>query len=506
MLELKWMLPALTVMGMAHGQTILQSFDGDSGPGLAACESGVTHCDRPEMDAGTNGKQVVQVTWQNLRVYDTTGHLIRSTPMAEFVRKAGLNPVSSNPRIPNPPITPGPYEPHIVYDEFIDRWIVTVTGQSDSLLVSATSDVLGAWGGVYPSCLEGGPCLSYDPAVHLGYDKNGVYVCGGHLGDDNPLTIPAVAYDCFAIPSAEVRSIAQGTAPAHMNRRHNMPLDIMPAVDHNRSKSRAAPAFFAAKTCDRVVQGACQNSMNYPFHWVVDTFTWKGATGTYGEQEVKTDVGSTGDKWLYSKPCCGPLGSVPQAGNDKIVLRVAESHRLTNLVQFGSHLMGVLPSGPCTKDCGSQGQDTTNVMFYFDLDCSKTTACVVRQTAKISGATFNPEFATVGVDAAGNVGIVAESSTASTDLSVLLWTHRKTDPPNTFHGPTTVVAGTQPFSCLNTRDMATIGNAVGVLTALDPLDGSKLWTTQQWSGDATRCVWNTRIVEYKIGGAPAKKR
>ena len=75
--------------------------------------------------------------------------------------------------------------------------------------------------------------------------------------------------------------------------------------------------------------------MNFAFHWVVDTFTWKGATGSYGEHEVKTDIGSTQDKWLYSKPCCGPLGSIPQAGNNTIVLRVAESHRLANLVQFG---------------------------------------------------------------------------------------------------------------------------------------------------------------------------
>jgi outer membrane protein assembly factor BamB len=121
---------------------------------------------------------------------------------------------------------------------------------------------------------------------------------------------------------------------------------------------------------------------------------------------------------------------------------------------------------------------------------------VVSQTAKISGAGFNPSFATVGVDAAGNVGIVAVSSTASTNLSLLLW--RKSDPPNTFNGPITIVAGTQPYTCLNTNNMATIGNAAGVLTALDPLDGTKLWTTQQWSNDAARCVWNTRIVEYEV--------
>jgi hypothetical protein len=491
----------------APAQSILHSFDGDRGPGLATCESGVTHCDIPEMNVGASGKQVVQVTWQNVRIYNKDGRLLQSTPTATFIRKAGLNPVP-NQRNPNPAITPGPYEPTIAYDEFINRWIMTVTGQNDSLLVSATSDAMGSWGGVYPSCLDGGPCLTYDPAIHLGYDRNGVYLCGGHMGEDNPHTIPGIAYDCFAIPSVEVQRIGQGTPPAHINRGHKMPLDIYPAIDHNRSKPAESPALFVSKTCDRTVQGGCQNSMNFLFHWVVDTFRWNGATGNYnsgGEQEVKTDVGSIQDRWLYSKPCCGQLGTIPQAGNDTIALRVVESHRLTNLVQFGSHLQGVLTSGPCTHDCGPQGMDTNNVMFWFDLDCSKLTACVVSQTAKISGASFNPVYATVGVDAAGSIGIVAESITPSTDLSVLLWTHRKADPANAFSGPTTIVSGTQPYTCLNTRNMATIGNAVGVLTALDPLNGARLWTTQQWSNDATRCVWNTRIVEYQIAGAAASQ-
>src|ERR1035441_2745975 len=128
-LRLLSLVPCLLFLaGVASAQTIVRSFDGDSGPGLAVCESGVTHCDRPEMDMATNGKQVVQVTWQNVRIYNTSGRLLRSTPMTAFIRKAGLNPVSANTRIPNSPATSGPYEPHIVYNEFINRWIVTVTG------------------------------------------------------------------------------------------------------------------------------------------------------------------------------------------------------------------------------------------------------------------------------------------------------------------------------------------------------------------------------------------
>jgi hypothetical protein len=239
----------------------------------------------------------------------------------------------------------------------------------------------------------------------------------------------------------------------------------------------------------------------------VDTFTWNGVTGTWntgGEQLVKTDVGSKQNKWLYNKPCCGPTAIFPQAGSNAISLRAAESHRLTNLAQFGSHLHGVLGSGPCTNQCGSQGTDTNNIMFWVDMDCSNPAACLVSQTTKIAGD-FNPEFAAVGVDSAGNVGIVAISSTATTNLSILLWTHRKSDPPNTFNGPTTVIAGTQPYTCEENRNFASIANPVGVQTALDPADGKTLWVSQHWANDAAPCVWNTRIVGYQISSAGSAK-
>src|ERR1051325_9521611 len=145
-----------------------------------------------------------------------------------------------------------------------------------------------------------------------------------------------------------------------------------------------------------------------------------------------------------------------------------------------------MPSGPCKGKCGPQGADNSNIAFWVDLDCSKPDACVVSQTAKLSAPGVNPVYPTVGVDGSGNVGIIANTANAETDLSIVLWTRRKSDPPNTFRGPATVIAGTQPFTCLNTRDMATVGNAVGVLTALDPQDHTKLWTTEQWGGDTAR--------------------
>src|SRR5947207_1522707 len=163
---MRFILIIVLTSACAMAQPIVRSFEGDAGPGLEVCQT-FNHCDRPEMDVGTNGKQVVQVTWQNVLVYDPSGRLLKSTPMAEFIRNTGLDPI--------PPKTKGPYEPHITYNEFIGRWMMTVTGLNDCLLVSATSDFMSPWKGVYLSCLDGGPCLNYDAANHIGFDKNGVY-------------------------------------------------------------------------------------------------------------------------------------------------------------------------------------------------------------------------------------------------------------------------------------------------------------------------------------------
>lgn len=144
-------------------------------------------------------------------------------------------------------------------------------------------------------------------------------------------------------------------------------------------------------------------------------------------------------------------------------------------------------------------------MFYVDLDCANPAACLVSQTAKISGSDFNPQFGTVGVDAKGNVSIVAVSSTSKTYLSLLSWSRRRTDPPNIFAGPKTILSGTQPHTCLPNQNMMNTGSTVGILTVRDPLDPMRLWTSQQWGNSAQPCVFTTRIVEYQID-APRKAK
>ncbi|WP_341704918.1 hypothetical protein [Ferrovibrio sp.] len=488
-------LGVVAISGIASAQ-VVSSFDGDMGPGLEVCGAAnpPTHCDRAEMDIAASAEQVVQVTWKNVRVYDKSGKLLKSTPLADVIRAAGLDPTLSKG-------SGQQFEPHIIYNEFIERWVITVTCRNDCTLVSQSSDATEGWGGTYLSCLQGGDCLNRNPGLKLGYDRNGVYICGGHIGDDNPQTVPGVAYDCFAVPGEEIRKIAQGEEPTHLNRTHSMPLDIVPVIDHNPTKAASAPAYFVNKSCDRAAQYGCQRSTNTSFHWIVNTFTWSGVTGRYNggasQQIIKTGVGSRENVWLYNSPCCGETMSIPQAGSD-VTLRAATSHRLMNVVQYGAKLYGVLGTGPCIESCGAQGADANNILIWVELDCTNPDACLVSQTGKIAGADRHYEFGTIGVDDVGNLGIVGTASSAQENLSVVLWTRKVDDPANTVNGPQIVVAGTRPYTCLNHRGMVPMGNSVGILTALDPADRKTLWATQQWANDASPCVWNTRIVGYRL--------
>jgi hypothetical protein len=347
-------------------------------------------------------------------------------------------------------------------------------------MVSASADPNGAWQGIYLD-MNGN-----DPGIHLGYDKNGVYLSefDANAHDANTSTY---SYADFAIPSAEMQWT--GTfAPAHLNKSSGTPLDGQPAIDHDTTKSATAPAFFTCKTCPA---GGCQNNANFAFKWLVTTVTWNGTTATYSaDQLVDTNLGSTASLWLYNAPL-----AVPQAGTS-VQLRVLEDHRVIDTVQHGTHLYSVLGSGPCTTGCANQGTDTNDLFFWVDLDCSNPGACTVAATAKVSDPALHLFYPSVGVDSAGNSGIVASAASATTNISLVGYSHLAADPAMQVSAPTTVIAGTQPYTCSGTQ--VSFANAVGLSTVRDPLDGTKLWASNGYGGSAAPCVWSTRIVEYRL--------
>ena len=447
--------------------TIVRQFDGDHGPGLAACQVSGGHCDRPDGNIAANGTQVLQATWQNVNVYDYAGNLVRSTPMPSFITAAGLSAGK-------------PIETRVVFDEFIQRWIVTTTCAKDCLLVSATADATGPWAGIYIANYVG------DASIRLGYDKNGVYLSEYIASGSDPNTQNISLID-FAIPSAEMKWTSS-FAPAHVNRSQNTPLDGMPIIDHTPTKAAGDPAFFLAKTCPG---GSCQNDLNASFKWIVTTVTWSGTAASFsGDQLVMTEVGSTQNRWIFNKPLDGL-----QSGSGT-TYRLVETHRVENVIQRGHHLYGVMGSGPCTSGCGAQGTDSGNIAFWTDLDCTNASACTVAQTGKIASASESYAFPTIGVDSNGNIGIAAAALSSTQEQSIRVWRHLVAQAPGSVDGPTTVIDGLHPYTCVGTQN--SFANAIGLTTVQDPVDGTKLWTWHQYASSPSPCVWGTRLFEVQL--------
>jgi hypothetical protein len=450
-----------TPVQQGSGFHIVRQFDGDSGPDLASCTSLGGHCDRPDGNLAADGTHVVQVTWQHVNVYDYSGQVTSSLTLSQLIANAGLvaTTLQGNP----------PYEAHVVYDEFVGRWIITASCKYDCLLVSATSDPAGAWSGIYLA--NNGS----DPSMHLGYDKNGVYISEIDPGVHDANTA-GYSFADFAIPAAEI-AWTGSFAPAHLNKSSGTPLDGQPAIDHDANKQPGDPAFFLCKTCPA---GGCQNLTNNAFSWLLTTVTWSGTTASYSaDQLVPSTV-------VYNAPL-----NAPQAGSTT-TLRVVEDHRVLDAIQRGSHVYGVLGSGP------QAGVDTNDLLFWVDLDCTTPSACTVASTGKVADAALHLFYPTIGVDAAGNVGVVAAASSATTDVSLYAYRHLATDPTGAMSAPLPIVAGSQPYTCTGGATQVSFANATGIATALDPSDGTRLWTMQQYGSSATPCQWGTRVVEYQL--------
>jgi hypothetical protein len=469
------------------GFSILHSFDGDFG-------AGATGRGKPEMNVAANGSQVAQVTSQNFVVFDYTGKTLATTSMTALVTSAGLNPMGVNIK--------QPFEPHVVFDEFIQRWVISVTCLYDCVLVSDGPDATKAtWKGFYLDNYGG------DPSIHLAYDKNGVYFSEVVLANFNPDT-PCCSTTVFAIPNGEMQWTTT-LAPAHKNKTLGKPHETMLVNDHDPSKAPGAPTFFLARTCPS--GNSCQGNSstlitNQAFQWIVSYGTWSGTTFTItsnhtsvcaggaspSDQCVRTDPNGTSDRWLYNTPID------PSQPGSSMKLRGAEIHRIIDAMQEGNHLHVVMGSGPCTSNCGVHGVDSADIAIWADLDCSTLASCKVGQTQKISIAD-HVLWPTIGVDPNGNVGIFANTvSATATHLGIEAWSHAASAAAGTLTGPTTVMAGTTAYTCsLATSNTAQTGNPVGVATVRDPLDPTALWVSEQYAASTADCHWQTRIVEYR---------
>ena len=433
------------------GPKIVSSFDATSG------DPGMTYKDHPDiaMAACSNcGKagQVLVATGQDVAVYDKSGKLLKSSTMTNFIKAAGLEPDRIN-------------DPRAAYDPFIGRWIVVCSCSADFLMVSRNKDATGAWQGVILTGSEG------DLTMFPGWDKNGVYIADFQY----PLNSRVIA-----LPGADVAwTNKKQISRAHMAIFTLLPYELRPALDPNPAKKPGNPEYLVAR------DGPPQRATNHAMNLLVEQITWSGKQAAIsGPVTIPTG-------FLYNTPI-----SVAQPSG--LNLRGAESHRVFSVAERSGDLYVVEASGPCVSGCGTQGADTNNIFFWFDID---TASMTVKQKAKVVDPALSFLFPTLAVDGRGDVAIGLTGSSHSQDPSVYLYTHLATDPAGKTDGPFLVHAGTTSYSCSKSRlrEPNAVGWGTYSATVQDGSDPMMIWTAQEYGGSSTSCEWKIGVAGFRVG-------
>lgn len=428
------------------GNSTIQ-FDGDSGVGNPP-----SYKDHPDMAIAANGTQIVETTGQNVNVYSYSGGLLKSTSTGNFITNATGNVGTVN-------------DPRLAYDPFISRWLFVCSCSSNYLIVSASADATGPWKGLALSGDSG------DLLMRVGFDKNGVYVV--------QTDIATVTSKLFALPNADVEFSSGSTISlGHEAIASGRTLDEMPTIDLDQGKAPGAPEFFVARSAPQV------NGPNAPVTLLVDSVTWSGSVATFSSTSTQVPT-----NFLFNAPNDVQQPSLPD-------IRAAEDHRIFSVYSYGgTHLYLVLGSGPCSSNCGSQGTDSHDISFLFDLNIPSLT---VNQGIKISSALDDILFPALAVDSQGNVAVAATTASSSHAASVTEWHHLTTDAAAMMHGPNLLVSGSSTYNC--SRSPVGWGTYSGA--AQDAGDGARLWTVQEYANSSTSCKWATRIAGFKVTSFP----
>ncbi|HEY1960704.1 MAG TPA: hypothetical protein VGH28_34065 [Polyangiaceae bacterium] len=373
----------------SNGLSIVTSFEGDVDEPGAGCNGACAYRNHPDMGIAVNGTQVVEVSGQNLSVFDYSGKVLKQTAFGTFMTSMGLS-VSTI------------ADPRMTYDPFISKWIVVCSCSNDYVMVSDTSDATGGWTGLALGVSSG------DLTMWPGWDKNGVYVSEFQAGSAAPYPYAVVALD----NSLQQKGVFK-----------NFPYESRPAMDPNKNKKATDPEYFVARG------GPTQNGTNVTFNVLVDAIQWNGATP---KQLAQATVASP---YLYNTPVDVAQPSGP-------AVKAQESHRAFASVVENGHLHTVIGSGP------QSGVDKNQLFFWFDIDLSNMS---LAQSAKVSSATEGYLFPSLAVDSMGNVAMIATSVGPSTNPSVVAFAHQTTDPSGFVSAPLVVAKGTSPFTCISTN-------------------------------------------------------
>jgi hypothetical protein len=291
----------------------------------------------------------------------------------------------------------------------------------------------------------------------------------------------------FAIPSADVawsaesnvslaREISDGCHTA----------DAIPEMDLNPAKKVTDKGYFVSRV------GATQNQSNAAIVLAIDTFTPSSRTaGTFSAAASPSTI-ATG--YLYNTPI-----PVKQPGGPGGI-RGTESHRPFSLMTInGTDMQLVWSSGPCQSSCGSQGVDTQQLIFWFDVAIPDLT---LLQKAKISDNSLGFLFPSLAVDGSNNTLITATGCSNALPCSIYMFHHLTSDANGVIHGPYTVTQGRANYQVCTTSPHP--GWGTYSTTAPDPLDPTKMWAFQEYAASGELCQWRTRILELQLAGVAGK--
>lgn len=441
----------LVLAGLANGQTILQSFDGNTGtvssPGVP------TQADHPDMAMASNGYQIITADRQNVNVYSYGGQLISTQTTANFITASGVTAGSMR-------------DPRVVYDKYIDRFLFVCSCSTDFLIVSGSSNAIGTWKGVTL-----GMSIAGDLTMRVGFNRQGVYI-----SEDNASA--TTTYIVGAIPSADVAWTGSGTVSlTHLNTFTNQNFELFPAFDLYDDGTHTE--YFVARN------GPTQTGNQTPLGLLLNALTWVGNTATLGGTVTINTA------YQYNTP-------VDMAQTSTPTIRGAESHRIYQPEMAADGTLHLVTStGPCASSCGTQGVDTNQIILWFVVDPVGDT---IVQSAKISNASLAYLFPTSALDVLGNDYICATSGGSAQLASIDCWTHKSTDAAGVINGPTRVITGTQVYAVCATNNP--VGWGTYSQTAYDPLNPNSVWTLQEYGASATACFWQEHLAQLQIT-APA---
>lgn len=454
----------LTLVPSLQAQTVLTQFDGDACTGGSLC-----YRDHPDPSLAANGYQYVEVTGKGVNVYDYSGTLLKSTAMGSFITNAGLRAGQI-------------HDPRVIYDSFINRFIVVCSCMTDMIIVSQSSDGTGVFKGVALTSSIG------DLTMFPGFDINQVCI------SEYDSVHGSAQYIC--LPNSDVAwTGSDNVSLGHEGLFTGQPFESRPTIDLSTTKAPTAPLYFVAR------DGPPQNGSNVSFNLLLTSVSWSGKTASV------SGVTTMPSGFLYNTPInpsqpSSPPPSVNGAeshlgkGTERHLVKATESHRFFSAMMHGAHLYAAMPSGPCRSGCGKQGADSHNLFFWFDINTANST---IAQSAKVSDSSIDFIFPSLALDSNGNMGIVATGVSATQFASLYGFYHLASDSAGVIHGPNLMTPGTASYNC---NSSSPVGWGTYSSTVPDMGDSGKLVFVGQYANSSTNCSWATRIIQFRLPPAP----